>query len=224
MKFGEASGRLAAEFNPFTDEYLGEIFQAVAMAWARMRQPKLKEWEDEITYRLAGRLQNDPTLPTLPYDIVPQYWLLDLDGHRLGRLDLRFKHRHSHRDYFAFESKRLHVTYPGGTLSTEYPTYVSDEGMGAFVTGQYSKGFPAAGMLGYVMDGNTGKAWTGLAAHIETKRADLRLLTASRLAESSLKRHIESVSLDTRLGETQHDLSPHVLRLFHLLLPVKRRF
>jgi len=223
MKFGEASGQLDAEFNPFTDEYLGEILQAVAMAWARMRQPKPREWEDDITYRLAGRLQNDPTLPTLPYDIVPQYWLLDLDGRRLGRLDLRFKHRHSQRDYFAFESKRLHVTYPGGTISTEYPTYVSDEGIGAFVAGQYSKNLPAAGMLGYVMDGNTKKAWTGLAARIEAKRDDLCLLAASQFIESPLKHHTESGLAGTRLGETQHALVSHALRLFHLLLPVRPR-
>jgi hypothetical protein len=222
MKFGEASGWLDAEFNPFTDDYLGEILQAVAMAWARMRQPKLREWEDDITYRLAGRLQNDPTLPTLPYDIVPQYWLLDLDGRRLGRLDLRFKHRHSQRDYFAFESKRLHVTYPGGTPSTEYPTYVSDEGMGAFIAGQYSKSLTAAGMLGYVMDGDTEKAWAGLAARIEAKRDDLCLADASQFIESSLKHHSESGLPGTRIGETQHNLVSHALRLFHMLLPVRR--
>lgn len=221
MKFGEASGWLDAEFNPFTDEYLGEIFQAVAMAWARMKQPKSSEIEDRITFRLAGRLSNDPHFRDLPYDIAPQHWLTGMDGERLGRLDLHFKHRHSQRDYFAFESKRLHVTYPGGIISTEYPTYVSDEGMGALVAGQYSKSLPAAGMLGYVMDGNTEKAWTGLAARIEAKRDDLCLLAASQFIESPLKHHAESGLSNSRLGETQHDLFSHALRLFHLLLPVR---
>ena len=54
---------------------------------------------------------------------------------------------------FAFEAKRLRVLYPGGKRSTEYPTYVGNAGMMAFLVEQYSKGLPAAGMLAYVMDG-----------------------------------------------------------------------
>lgn len=223
MKLGEASGQLGAEFNPFTDEYLGEILKAVAVAWSRMKQPKPSEIEDRITRRLAGHLLNDNLFRDLPFDIVPQNLLLDIDGRYLGRLDLRFKHRHSQRDYFALEAKRLHVSYPGGHVSTEYPTYTGSEGMGAFIEGQYSTGLPAAGMLGYVMDGETEKAWTGLAARIEAKRDDLCLVVASKLIESLLKHHIESGLRDIRLGETQHDLKSHALRLFHLLLPVRRR-
>lgn len=222
MKLGEASGQLDAEFNPFTDEYLGEMLKAVAVAWARMKQPKSSEWEDDITFRLAGRLLNDPLFRDLPYDIVPQYWLLGINGQRLGRLDLRFKHRFSQRDYFAFESKRLHVTYPGGKLSPEYHVYAGGDGMGGFIEGQYSTRLPAAGMLGYVMDGDTEKAWTGLATRIEAKRDELCLIAASQFIESSLKHHTESGLPNTRLGETQHTLVSHILRLFHLLLPVRR--
>ena len=212
-------GQLAAEFNPFGADYLAEILEAVAVAWSRMKMPKLKEWEDPITYRLAGRLQNDPIFGELPYDVVPQHWLLGLNGERLGRLDLRFKHRQSQRDYFAFESKRLHVTYPGGTVSAEYPDYVGEPGMMAFIEGQYSKNLPAAGMLGYVMDGDTGKAWNGLAARIESRRKELKLGAASRLAKSKMP-HVEAKGLPgTLLGETAHQIG-HALRLFHLLLPV----
>lgn len=193
------------------------------MAWARMKQPKSGEIEDRITFRLAGRLNNDLHFRDLPYDIAPQHWLTGLDGERLGRLDLHFKHRHSQRDYFAFEGKRLHVRYPGGQVSPEYVTYVSDEGMGAFVAGQYSPNLPVAGMLGYVMDGNTEKAWTGLAARIEAKCDELCLHKASRFIESPLRRHIKSGLPDTRLGETQHNLTSYALRLFHLLLPVSQR-
>ena len=220
MRFCEASGRLDAEFNPFTNEYIGEILEAVAVAWARMRHPKPSEIEDRITFKLAGRLLNDLYFRDLPYDIVPQHWLLGIDGHRLGRLDLHFKHRQSQRDYFAFEAKRLHVAYPGGTTSPEYSIYAGDDGMGAFVEGQYSKGLPAAGMLGYVMDADAKKAWAGLVARIEAKRADLRLLAKSQLTESALKNLVASGLPGTLLGETQHTLTSNALRLFHLLLPV----
>ncbi len=161
------NGRLDPQFNPFDDDYLVEILEATAVAWSRMNQPGTSEIEDRITFRLAGRLANDPHFAELPYDIVPQCWLLGLDGERLGRLDLRFKHRHSQRDYFAFESKRLHVTYPGGRFSTEYLIYAGDNGMMAFINEQYSKGFLAGGMLGYVMDGKANGAWSGLEKRIE---------------------------------------------------------
>jgi len=93
------SGRLDKAFNPFRDEYLGEILEAIAVAWARMHHPKGQEIEDRLTFRLAGRLLNDSHFKNLPYDVVPQYWILGIDGRRLGRLDLRFKHRQSQFDY-----------------------------------------------------------------------------------------------------------------------------
>jgi hypothetical protein len=185
-----------------------------------MKQPSKSEIEDRITYRLAGRLANDPHFAELPYDIVAQCWLLGLDGERLGRLDLRFKHRHSQVDYFAFESKRLHVTYPGGRFSTEYPIYAGDEGMMAFINGQYSQGFRAGGMLGYVMDGNADSAWSGLERRIELQRAPLRLIDGSKLVKSALSKATTNAMDGTHLGETEHALDTHHLRLFHLLLPL----
>lgn len=219
MRFTGSSGQLAREFNPFREDYLAEILETVAVAWSRMKQPKRNEWEDPITYRLAGRLQNDPIFNEVPYDIVPQHWLLGLNGERLGRLDLRFKHRQSQRDYFAFESKRLHVTYPGGSISPEYGDYAGEPGMMAFIEGQYSKNLPAGGMLGYVMDGETSKAWGGLATRIEARREELKLGASSKLTKSKLS-HIEASGISgTLLGETAHQIG-HQLRLFHLLLPV----
>jgi len=214
------NGRLDPQFNPFDDDYLVEILEATAVAWARMNQPGTSEIEDRITYRLAGRLANDPLFAELPYDIVAQCWLLGLDGERLGRLDLRFKHRHSQRDYFAFESKRLHVTYPGGSFSTEYPAYAGDDGMMAFISGHYSKGLLAGGMLGYVMDGKTDSAWSGLEQHIELRRAPLKLIDSSKFVKSALSKAIANAMDGTHLGETEHDLDTHHLRLLHFLLPV----
>jgi hypothetical protein len=135
-------------------------------------------------------------------------------------LDIRFKHRSSQRDYFAFEAKRLHVTYPKGIFSTEYPTYIGKDGMMAFVEGYYSKGYLACGMLGYVMDGRSDHALTGLKKRIEARRNALRLVNGSELAKSGLSSSIANAITGTHLGETEHDLSTHRLRLFHLVLPV----
>ncbi len=184
---GHIYGRLEPKFNPFDENYLSEILEAAAIAWDRMEQPANRELEDQITYRLAGRLANDPQFSELPYDVIPQCWLLGLNGERLGRLDIRFKHRSSQRDYFAFEAKRLHVTYPGGSFSTEYPTYTGDEGMMAFVGGYYSKGFPSGGMLAYVMDGQSDRALKGLRKRVEVRRNALRLVNGSQTSFSSTR-------------------------------------
>jgi hypothetical protein len=213
------NGSLESRFNPFADDYLSEILEAATIAWARMEH--VIDIEDRITNRLAGRLANDPDFAELPYDVITQCWLLGLNGERLGRLDLRFKHRHSQRDYFAFESKRLHVLYPGGHFSLEYPTYTGADGMMAFIEGQYSKGMIAGGMLGYVMDGKTAQAWIGLEKRIAVQRSSLKLIEGSGLKKSSLAKAIEKGLNGTHLGETEHDLETHRLRLFHLLLPVR---
>jgi hypothetical protein len=215
------SGSLDPKFNPFDEDYLAEILEATAMAWARMKHPRRNEIEDRITFRLAGRLVNDPHFAELPFDVVPQYWLLGLNGQRLGRLDLRFKHRNSQRDYFAFESKRLHVTYPGGSFSTEYSTYAGANGMMAFVDGDYSEGLPACGMLSYVMDGKSDKAWGGLEKCIEVRCKTLKLVESSKFAKSILSKSIANGMEGTHLAETEHDLGSHPLRVFHLLLPVR---
>lgn len=214
------NGSLDPAFNPFADSYLSEMLAAVVSAWWRMKPPQNREIEDKITRRLCGRLLNDPHFEDLPYDVSCQHSLLGLDGQYLGRLDLRFKHRYSHRDYFAFEAKRLHVKYPSGRASTEYTTYAGEEGMMAFVGGQYSSGFPAGGMLGYVMDGKCDVAWTGIGQGIDLQGNALKLVAKSTLVQSALSEAIEAGMKGSRLGETEHDLTTHRLRLFHLLLPV----
>jgi hypothetical protein len=113
------------------------------------------------------------------------------------------------------------VTYPGGKYSTEYPTYAGDEGMMAFIEGQYSKGFPAGGMIGYIMDGKSDRAWSGLEKRITARRKPLKLIENSKLMKSLLLQSIANAVEGTHLGETEHNLETHRLRLFHLLLPVR---
>lgn len=215
MRGGRFSGRLEAKFNPFDDDYLAEMVGATVRAWDLMKKPFRGELEDAITFRLVGRIQNDPEFRELPYDVYAQHWLLGLEGERLGRLDIHFKHRQSRRDYFAFEAKRLHVQYPSGGRSTEYPTYVGDAGMMAFIVEQYSEHLPAGGMLGYVMDGLSDKAWSGLTARIEAKRDDLRMHKKASLIRSSLL----SLRVGVHLGETEHNLKSRRFRILHLILP-----
>jgi hypothetical protein len=220
MRLYDSSGQLASEFNPFEEDYLAEILEAVAVAWRQMPKPKRNEIENKITSRLAGWLMNAPDfVGRLPFHIIPQYEIPDLQGKILGRLDICFKYMQTTREYFAFEAKRLHVSYPGGKIEPEYRDYVGDPGMMAFIEGQYSKNLPAGGMLGYIMDGDTQKAWSGLGARIENHRGELKLTSSSKFSKSLLSQVQEKGMQGTLLGETSHQLE-HQLRLFHLLLPV----
>ena len=222
MRFIYSSGQLDPEFNPFFGaDYLADILEAVAVAWRQMPKPKPTEIENRITSRLAGWLLNAPGFAgELPFHIVPQHELPDINGKILGRLDICFKHLQSTRDYFAVEAKRLHVPYGSG-MQPEYAAYAGSDGMMAFIEGQYSQNLPAGGMLGYVMDGETSKAWGGLATRIEARRQELKLGTSSKLTKSKLS-HIEASGMQgTSLGETAHQIG-YKLRLFHLLLPVAK--
>ncbi len=221
MNGGTFIGTLDPAFNPFDGDYLAEILEATAHAWARMKTPRPNEIEDRVTARLVGQLANAPEFAEIPYDVTYQCWLLGLEGELLGRLDIRFKHRRSKRDYFGFEAKRLHVKYPSGRVSKEYATYAGAAGMMAFIEGQYSTMLPAAGMLGYVMDGNTSEAWNGIGNQIDSQRAALKLSGDSRLTKSILLDVLDSALDGSQLGETNHDFTTHHLRLFHLLLPVR---
>lgn len=239
MRFATSSGLLSAEFDPFGDDVLAEIIQTVVSAWEKMRRFTPKEiaekWgkkkrkknskcpvepiENWITDRLVGRICNDPVFRNIPFDVVAQHRLLDLDGNEPGRIDLYFKHRHSQTDYFAFEAKRLHVTYPGGLKKDEYATYVSDKGMEAYLLGQYSAGLPAAGMLGYVMDGRTTNAETGVKAVILKNRPALKMAVDSHPFSSFLLPASIHLTSPYNLFETTHRLKDRWLRIFHLLLP-----
>ena len=221
MNGGTFIGTLDAAFNPFDGNYLAEILGATARAWTRMRPPRPNEIEDRITARLVGQLANAPEFAEIPYDVTYQWWLLGLEGELLGRLDVRFKHRRSKRDYFGFEAKRLHVKYPSGRASKEYATYAGEAGMMAFIEGQYSTMLPAGGMLGYVMDGEAGEAWNGIGNQIESQRVPLKLSSGSSLTRPKLLNVLDRALDGSQLGETNHDLATHHLRLFHLLLPVR---
>ena len=93
MTGGTFIGTLDAAFNPFDGNYLAEILEATAHAWARMQPPRPNEIEDRITARLVGQLANAPEFAEIPYDVTYQWWLLGLEGELLGRLDVRFKHQ-----------------------------------------------------------------------------------------------------------------------------------
>ncbi len=218
MRIDTIGGQIDPQFNPFAESYIREIIRAIALAWLRMRNPPADEIEDRITFRLAGRLQNDEDFRELPFDVVPQYWLLDLHGRRLGRLDLRVKHLHSQRDYLAFEAKRLRIPRRRG-VRAEYSVYVGEAGMMCFVTGKYSVGLPHAGMLAYVMDSDVPRAWDGISDAIENNRNSLKLCDGASFTASPIDDLTSATIASARVGETVHEFENGSMFITHMLLP-----
>jgi hypothetical protein len=71
------------------------------------------------------------------------------------------------------------------------------------------------------MDGKTDEAWSGIGKQIESQRTVLQLSTGCTFGGSTLSKVFDQALNGSHLGETDHDLKTHHLRLFHLLLPVR---
>ncbi len=111
--------------------------------------------------------------------------------------------------YLAYECKRLNVPYPTSVRNLCVP-YV-EEGLMRFVTGQYSNGLPMAMMIGYVMNGNNGRARQGL-RRVMKARTDTLGLTAE-LDHPSL------TGAPTRFRSTHTCRPGHSIEVEHHLLP-----
>ena len=90
--------------------------------------------------------------------------------------------------------------------------YVND-GMMRFVTGQYAPFMNSGAMLGYVYDGDTGKARAGVAGYILKKTKELKMLTPKQIAGSSILQ-------DKPVYETRHDLKKRRFTIYHIFLAV----
>lgn len=89
------------------------------------------------------------------------------------------------RLYFAFECKRLRIPYDQGVRANA-DEYVGDDGMMCFITGKYSKWLPSAGMIGYIIDGDTADAIRVVGRAVVRKADSLKLLVGTGLGISSL--------------------------------------
>jgi len=130
-------------------------------------------------------------------------------GKRRRRLDLRFERLGSRpRPHYEFECKRLCKGKSG------VADYFGAEGMSHFLTGEYARHWPEAGMLGYVQSGTVGE-W-------ETK-------LSSRLVESKVQTlpdgywHRVSISDDLDTYTTAHPRAEALgsIRVFHALLALQ---
>lgn len=130
--------------------------------------------EDHITEHLVHALRRTKRVPGR---ITYQYVLLVKDANGnvslTSSIDFVLTVGDDEDAYLAYECKRLNVPYRTGVRNL-CGAYVED-GLMRFVTGQYSNGLPMAMMIGYVMNGNNGKARQGLRRAMKARTATLGL-------------------------------------------------
>jgi hypothetical protein len=210
----------ATEWIPlFPEEEIPYILDAVLRSGAQLRKLHPTELENDLTDRLRDKLDRDPILRTRPVELfreVPLYDRRRARQRQLGRTDLLFLYSTGNRKpwpYYAIESKRLHVTFPTGwqSLISEYVT--GNQGMLCFITERYAAGLTSGGMLGYVFDGDIGKARSSVNAMIEENHERLKC-AISRLQASSIMRG------ENQITESVHSLPYRSFTIHHLFLSV----
>lgn len=126
-------------------------------------------------------------------------------GKRRAIVDVEFeRHKRGMRPRLRFEAKRLY----GGSGVAEY---VGDEGLGAFLTGHYTRSHSDAGMLGYVQE-NTEADWA-------EKLAKRLVPTAHKVAVGGGWRPFTCCGGPTHTYRTDHlDYHTAPLLVVHVLL------
>jgi hypothetical protein len=199
--------------------FVGELLPFVLAEWEGFTVPAKVTDEDKITalFRrlLKHRIRNSERHNWMLLREVP---VESQDGTDIGWTDLRILPPESRDEEFAFvfECKRLNITFPSGAFKHNADEYV-DEGMMRFIEGQYSTAVHEAGILGYVMDGNTTGAQKSVVKMILARREKLRMIARSHY---SLCRLLGKMPPH---GETRHRLnSGSDFILYHLLVPIRR--
>ena len=82
-----------------------------------------------------------------------------------------------------------------------------------FITGQYAPFMESGTMLGYVFDGETGKAHSGIDGYVQKKAKELKLKPPGQLLRSQ-------ILPDMPIDETSHDLMKRPFTIYHILLAV----
>lgn len=191
------------------------VLSAVFEASDTLRKETDNDREDWITERLHAQLitiypfRDGPLSIQLRPKIPSSYPDADKTG---GEIDLLVPSVHGYEVYFAIEAKRLRFVRPNGRFETGNSEYVK-KGMMRFITGKYAPFMKTGAMLGYVFDGETDKARSGIDNNVRDKAEVLRLKSPKRLVQSKI---LPNKPID----ETHHNLKDRFFTIYHIFIAV----
>jgi len=209
-------GRVDRAFRQlFPQKHIPVILSSILQAGATLQKISDAEFENMLTIRLCRQLVKIAVFRDGPLDIRPQTGILssNLDEDKLdGSTDLLVSCGLGHEVYFILEAKRLRVRSPNGRLVAGNNEYVNN-GMMRFITGQYAPFMETGSMLGYVFDGETGKARSGIDGYVQKKAKELKLKHPKRLLRSQI---LPDIPIDV----SRHNLRKRSFTIYHIFLAV----
>lgn len=210
-------GDLGAFKRLFPQKHIPIVLSSILDASKLLKKKTECDREDWITRRLHGRIIQLPAFrdgpAALSIQLQPEIPSMDLDSNTpAGRIDLLVPSDQGYQVYFAIEAKRLRFLSPSGQFKPGNDEYFKN-GMMRFIDGQYSPFMKAGAMLGYVFDGDTGKARLGVDVYIRTKARELKLKHPKRFVKSE-------ILPDEPVDETRHDLASRIFTIYHMFIDV----
>jgi hypothetical protein len=195
----------------FPTDFLDDIIGRVFVAWDRIPKPVSESLEIRITKLLRHQYAYDPIIKQLPFQVRRELTIDDPHtGDELGRIDLCLLHGNDEDIYFAFECKRLNVTFKSGSKSL-VPEYVGEDGIGCFITEKYATGQTCGGMIGYVFDGKVDETIELIDKRVQDQSTQIALLPPG-LSNSGLACATPS------LRETRHKTKSGEITIYHLFV------
>ena len=201
------------EWIDLIDTFVPDILDLVISAWSELPSPASNAREDPTTDELWRQLVLNRNSVGLPFQIRTQVVELEPQvGEDQGRMDIAFIPLVPREDiYFCLECKRLNVVQSDGKIRPYASEYIT-HGMMRFVRGQYAKTIRHGGMLGYVLDGDVGKAMENVATNIMVRFRELGMEDPGEMQLSSVR------PKQLNLKETQHTRqhSPDIFQIHHI--------
>ena len=150
--------------------FSGKVMNLIVSSWSDFNIPASITTENQITALFRNKMLNDDDRRNVSF-ITLEDPIVDEKGNQVGRNDLRFypMFDDKQRKFFVAECKCLHTK--NGPLISEYVK----EGMMRFIDGRYSDGLNCGCMIGYVIDGNTEKAFISLKKKISEDKITLKM-------------------------------------------------
>jgi len=199
----------------FPQRHIPIILISILQAGENLRKKTASDLEDWISRRIYWRLIRIYPFRDGPLDIRLQPEIVSVDSDEnapAGKIDFVVSCGLGAEIYFAIEAKRLRVRSPSGKMNAGNDDYVNN-GMMRFVTGQYAPFMKNGAMLGYVYDGDTKKACSGVAGYIKNRAKELKLTSPKQLTRAS-------ILPDKPIYETRHGLKKRSFLIYHIFLAV----
>ena len=199
----------------FPKRHIPTVLVSILQAGENLRKKTANDLEDWISRRLYWRLIRIYPFRDGPLDIRLQPEIVSVDSDEnasAGKIDFVVSCGLGAEIYFAIEAKLLRVRSISGKMDAGNDDYVND-GMMRFVSGQYAPFMKTGAMLGYVYDGDTEKACSGVAGYISSKVKELKLISPKQLTKAS-------IVPDKPIYETRHGLKKRTFFIYHIFLSV----